>query len=103
MAVASAFEPISRFYDSAAAGFLNILFFPMTALTVLGLGYVRHLFDGFVQPGAMKTGDFDDLADAEEEYLRAFDEINATTDIHDPRSGGLYIGNPFSLQHPGRH
>ncbi|OHT19449.1 hypothetical protein BHE75_01434 [Sphingomonas haloaromaticamans] len=103
MAVASAFEPLSRFYDSAAAGILNILFFPMTALMVLGVGYVRHWIDGFVQAGAMKTGDFADLADAEEEYLRAFDEINATTDIHDPRSGGLYIGNPFSLQHPGRH
>lgn len=103
MAAASMVEPLASFYDGAAAGFLNVLFFPMTALMVLGVGYVRHWLDRFVQPGAIKTGDFADLADDEEEYLRAFDEINATTDIHDPRSGGLYIGNPFSLQHPGRH
>lgn len=102
MAAATAVEPLAKFYDGAAAGFLNVLFFPVTALMVLGVGYVRFWIDGFVRPDAEITADLADLADAQEEYLRAFDEINATTDIHDPRSGGLYIGNPFSLQHPGK-
>lgn len=102
MAVASAFEPISRFYDSAAAGFLNILFFPMTALMVLGVGYAQSWLDGFTRPGASTTTNFADLADVEDEYLRAFEEINATTDIHDPRSGTLYVGNAISPNNGGR-
>jgi hypothetical protein len=106
MAAAFAIEPLARFYDSALAGFLNVLFFPMTALLVLGVGFVRHWIDGFPQRGNGTPPSFAELADIaarEEENDRAFEALNAMTDIHDPRSDGLYIGNPFSLQHPGRH
>jgi len=102
MAGASVIEPLSRFYDSAAAGFLNVLFFPMTALLVLGIGYAQSWLDGFMRPGASTTTNFADLADVEDEYLRAFEEINATTDIHDPRSGTLYVGNAISPNNGGR-
>lgn len=102
-AAATTVEPLAQFYDSSASGFLNVLFFPMTALLVLGLGFARHWLGGFLGPGAGMMAELTELADAESEHVRAFEDLNATTDIHDPRSGGLYVGNPFSLQHPGRH
>jgi len=106
MATAGANEPLARFYDSAAAGFLNVLFFPMTALLVLGVGFVRHWIDGFTRQSGGSVPPDDELAEIaarEEENDRTFEALNAMTDIHDPRSDGLYIGNPLSLQHPGRH
>ncbi len=102
MAAASASEPLAHFYDGALAGFFNVLFFPMTALLVLGVGFARHWIDGFVVIGTDMSADGTEIAAAEEEYLRAFEDLNATTDIYDPRSGGLYIGNPLSFQHPDR-
>lgn len=33
---------LAEFYTSALAGFLNVLFFPMTALLVLGIGFARE-------------------------------------------------------------
>ena len=102
MAAANASEPLARFYDGGAAGFLNVLFFPMTALLVLGVGFARHWIDGYVATGTGMLVDGAEIAAAEEEHLRAFEDLNATTDIYDPRSGGLYIGNPLSFQHPDR-
>lgn len=105
MALSSKVDALAPFYDSATAGFLNILFFPMTALMVLGVGYARYWLAGFP-----KEGDGDPLsedaaarvADLWEQHERGMEDLHATTDIHDPRSGGLYIGNPSSLQHPSR-
>jgi hypothetical protein len=102
MAAAGASEPLARFYDGALAGFLNLLFFPMTALLVLGVGFVRHWIDGFVDSRTGGSADSTEIAAAEDEYVRAFEDLNATIDIYDPRSGGLYIGNPLSFQHPDR-
>jgi len=102
MAAASANEPLERFYDSAAAGFLNVLFFPLTALLVLGVGFARHWVDGFVATGTGMSADGADIAAAEEEYLRAFEDLNATTDIYDPRSGAIYVGNAISPNNGGR-
>ncbi|CCW18779.1 hypothetical protein EBBID32_31340 [Sphingobium indicum BiD32] len=39
---ASSFVPVlADFYASALAGFLNVLFYPITALIVLGVGFAR--------------------------------------------------------------
>src|SRR3546814_7710639 len=51
MAASTRVDALETFYRGALAGYLNILFFPMTALMVLGVGYVRERLDSFVQPG----------------------------------------------------
>jgi len=96
---------LESFYDSAMAGFLNILFFPMTALMVLGVGYVQHWLAEFPLPG--DGGLLPEEAAAGMAYLEAEDafaleEFMARTNIYDPRSGGLFIGTPTSFQHPNR-
>ncbi|MFQ3894796.1 hypothetical protein [Sphingobium sp. R-7] len=106
MAVCTKIAPLEAFYDSAAAGFLNVLFFPMTALLALGVGYVQHWLDRFPTPGDGVPLS-DEAADRAakrmwEEHERGMEDLRAGTDIFDPRSGGLYIGNPLSLQHPNR-
>lgn len=105
MAVSTKIAPLEAFYDSALAGFLNLLFFPMTALVVLGIGYVQHWLAAFP-----KAGDGIPISDEAaakvaklwEEHERGMEDLHAMSDIHNPRSGGLYIGNPLSLQHPSR-
>src|SRR3546814_1690254 len=62
MAASTRVDALETFYRGALAGYLNILFFPMTALMVLGVGYVRERLDSFVQPGDGKP-----LSDEEEE------------------------------------
>ena len=46
--------PLEGFYTSALAGYLNILFFPMMALLILGIGYAQAWFASsdweFVEP-----------------------------------------------------
>jgi hypothetical protein len=51
MATTARVDVLAAFYGGALAGYLNVLFFPMTALMVLGVGYVRERLDGFVGPG----------------------------------------------------
>lgn len=106
MAAATRVSALDVIYGSALAGFLNILFFPMTALMVLGVGYVRERLDGFVG-----TGDGAPLSDEEEEAFyrrRALQEHDrlakrwhAGFDPSDPRSGPLWIGNPMNPTNPG--
>ncbi|MCG2841299.1 hypothetical protein L6Q21_09930 [Sandaracinobacter sp. RS1-74] len=99
MAGATKIEPLDQFYSGALAGYLNVLFFPMTALLVLGFGYAQHWLDAFstTSDRAMPSGnEFDAAKELEEEHERAFEALNATTDIYDPRSGTLYVGNSLS-------
>ncbi|SNS68131.1 hypothetical protein SAMN06295912_11255 [Sphingomonas laterariae] len=105
MAAASVAEPLAGFYESAAAGFLNIVFFPVTALMVLGVGYAQSLLAAFhtqSDSGSLSNETAAAIADLWEEHERGMENLSAAFDIHDPRSGGLYVGNPLSLQHPGR-
>lgn len=106
MAASTKIAPLEAFYDSALAGFLNVLFFPMTALMLLGLGYAQQWVAGFSATGG-STPMSDEAAARTtkrmwEEHERGMEDLRAGTDIFDPRSGGLYIGNPLSLQHPNR-
>src|SRR3546814_1738569 len=51
MAASTKVAPLEIFYDGALAGFLNVLFFPMTALMVLGVGYAQTWLAGFTSQG----------------------------------------------------
>ncbi len=105
MAASTKVAPLEAFYDSAPAGFLNVLFFPMTALMVLGVGFAQHWLATFPKAGdgvPISEETAARVAKLWEEHERGMEDLHAGTDIHDPRSGGLYIGNPLSLQHPNR-
>lgn len=104
MAMATRVDFLAAFYRGAVAGYLNVLFFPMTALMVLGVGYIRERLDEFVG-----QGDGTSLTDEEAmrapqrmwtEHDRAMEDLAATTDMFDPRSGALWIGNPLNPNNP---
>ena len=104
MVASTKVAPLEAFYDSALAGFLNVLFFPMTALLVLGVGYARNWLTDFapVRGGIPLSDDSALVAVLEDDHLRAMEEVSATTDMHDPRSGTLYVGNPISPNNGAR-
>lgn len=94
---------LAPFFESAVAGFINVLFFPPTTLLMLGFGFARAWLDRPLVGDPLSDEDIEAL-----EQMRMEDEEwerlgpHWSVDIYDPRSGGLYIGNPNSLQHPGR-
>ncbi|BAV65366.1 hypothetical protein [Sphingobium cloacae] len=96
MTAASVNEPVARFYDGALAGFLNVLFFPMTALLFLGVGFVRHWIDGFIAVGAGPSSEVGGMAVG---HASEFARLDPSIDIFDPRSGTLYVGNPENQTH----
>lgn len=103
MAASTHIPALESFYGSPLAGFLNILFFPMTALMVLGLGYAQQWLAHFPAGGngvPLSDEGASAVAYLEAEDIRALEEFKGSTDIYDPRSGGLFIGNPLSPQNP---
>lgn len=106
MAASAHMAALESFYDSAFAGFLNILFYPLTALMVLGVGYARAWLAQFPSRAGVSPLRADEtdavVAQLEAEEERAVKAFKARTDMYDPRSGGLYIGTPTSFQHPNR-
>ncbi len=103
-AVSARVDALETFYRGALAGYLNVLFFPMTALMVLGVGYLRERFDNFVgQGGGVPL--FDEETEAErqrvwEEHERMVKRSRAFADPSDPRSGPFWIGNPLNPLNP---
>lgn len=105
MAVSTKVAPLEAFYDSALAGFLNVLFFPMTALMVLGVGYVQHWLAAFSPQGdgvPLSDDARANITGVWEDHDRAMEDLRAGSDIHDPRSGALYVGNPISPNNGAR-
>ncbi|EQB16766.1 MULTISPECIES: hypothetical protein [Sphingobium] len=106
MAASTRSDTLEAFYRGGIAGYLNVLFFPGTALMVLGVGYLRERLDRFVWQGEGMP-----LSDEEEEDLfqtrirqehnRFLDGIGKGTDMFDPRSGPLWIGNPLNPLNAG--
>jgi hypothetical protein len=105
MATTARVDVLAAFYGGALAGYLNVLFFPMTALMVLGVGYVRERLDGFVGPGDGTPLSDEEASDAArriwEDHDRAVKNSRAGFDMLDPRSGLLWIGNPANPNNPG--
>ncbi|WP_239019057.1 hypothetical protein [Sphingobium terrigena] len=99
MAASLKVPPLQDFYASALAGYFNVLFFPMTALMVLGVGYARVVLDRLAEesvPGEPSDHDFGPG--------RRVGAPPPGFDPLDPRSGALWIGNPSNIlrQYP-RH
>ncbi|PKP99001.1 MAG: hypothetical protein CVT74_09200 [Alphaproteobacteria bacterium HGW-Alphaproteobacteria-13] len=91
------------FYNSAAASVLNVAFFPPTALLVLGFGFARAWLDRPLVRDPLSDEEIEELEQMkmeDEEWERL--SPHWSVDIYEPDSGGLYVGNPLSLQHPGR-
>lgn len=105
MAMSTKFALLEVFYDSALAGFLNVLFFPMTVLMVLGVGYAQTWLAGFASQGdgvPLSDDMVARIADLREVHDRAMEDLRAGTDMFDPRSGTLWIGNPISPNNGAR-
>lgn len=97
---------LAPLFETALAGYLNVLFFPMTALLVLGFGFVQAWFDAWGREEGPSLTD-EEIAEIDEMSMddgdwRRLGRPHPSIDIYDPRSGGLYVGNPLSLQHPDR-
>jgi len=85
MAASSFVPPLADFYASGLAGFLNILFYPVTALLVLGVGFARAWLDRIEWGGEGRAMVHEEL------FPRPV--IVPSTDRFDPRSGSLYVGS----------
>lgn len=100
MAATTRSPMLAAFYGGALAGYLNVLFFPITALMVLGVGYVRERLDNFVEPGdgtPLSAEDEEAFIAAQlawEKHNEIMENIGRGSDIFDPRSGPFWIGNP---------
>lgn len=86
MALSSQVPLIADFYGLALAGYLNVLFFPPTALMVLGLEYAREWMGSI------------DWSDEYEPFTlfnrsRGPSGLPFYADELDPRSGPLWIGH----------
>lgn len=106
MAASTKVVSLEAFYDSALAGFLNLLFFPMTALMVLGVGFVRNWLDCFGGSGSGEEVTELDFVHSDpfgdEFNRRRFGQPPPFLDIYDPRSGTRYVGNALSPNNGGR-
>ena len=114
MALSTRIDTLEAFYRGGIAGYLDILFFPMTAVMVLGVGYVRERLDSFIGQGdGVPLSDEEGDAERQrvwEEHERMVERSRAFADPFDPRSGPLWIGNPsnplnpdYIDPHTGRH
>lgn len=105
MAVSMRVDPLESFYSGWIAGYLNVLFFPMTALMVLGVGYVRARLDSFVGQGdgAPLWNEEAQALTAKlhrDEFERMMERSRAYANPMDPRSGPMWIGNPMNPNNP---
>ncbi|PZU07850.1 hypothetical protein [Sphingomonas sp.] len=106
MAASTRIDALEAFYRGGIAGYLNVVFFPGTALMVLGVGYLRERLDRFVgqgEGGPLSDEEEDDLFQMRmrQEQNRFLDGIGKGTDMFDPRSGPLWIGNPLNPLNAG--
>lgn len=88
MAISSRLPLLADFYDLALAGYLNVLFFPPTALMVLGVGYLSEWMGPIDWSGASDLGDDFDFPSLD----RGPSGFPYYADPLDPRSGPLWVG-----------
>lgn len=101
MTVSTRVDFLEPFYRWWIAGYLNVLFFPMTALMVLGVDYVRERLDSFAGQGdGVPLSDEEAQAFAaqlhRDQLERMRERARAYANSMDPRSGPLWIGNPMN-------
>lgn len=106
MAASTRIDTLVAFYRGGIAGYLNVMFFPGTALMVLGVGYLRERLDSFVRQGdGVPLSDEDAQAffaeHSRREHARTMERWRAMSNPMDPRSGPLWIGNPMNPNNPG--
>ena len=106
MAVSMRVDPLESFYRGWIAGYLNVLFFPMTALMVLGVGYVRARLDSLAGQGdgvPLSHEEAQALAAKlhRDQHVRMMEMAREHANPMDPRSGPLWIGNPMNPNNPG--
>lgn len=89
MAISPRIPLLTYFYDLALVGYLNVLFFPPTALMVLGVGYVRERMGPI---DWSRAGDPSDRIYSVNRDLGP-SGIPCHLDPLDPRSGPYWIGN----------
>lgn len=82
MAASSSVPVLADFYASALAGFLNVLFFPITALLVLGVGFARAWLDRIEENGEGRAVMHEEL------FPRSL--YDPYTDPGNPLSGAIY-------------
>ena len=94
---------LAEFYTSALAGYLNMLFFPPTALLMLGFGFARAWLYMWGQDDGPPLTD-EEIAELEEMKMRHEawpdrrpGQPHPAFDIYDPRSGVLFVGNPNGI------
>lgn len=101
MAASLRVEFLATFYDSAFAGFVNVLFFPPLVALILSYGFFKAWlatakFDPDFDPGEQAEAF---LVRRRNRYgpcgmLREFDPL-------DPASGAIWFGNPLNPLNPG--
>lgn len=106
MAASTRVDYLESFYRGGFAGYLNVLFFPMTALMVLGVGYVRERLDSFVGQGdgvplSEEEAEAFFAKRSSHELARTMERWHAQSNPMDPRSGPLWLGNPMNPTNPG--
>lgn len=95
---ASIFEPaLEAFYASAIAGFLNILFYPLTAVFLLGVRFIRAEIDFRIERAVASQRDVELMPF---QIDRQFGRPPPEMDPLDQRSGPLWNGNPLSTLSP---
>lgn len=96
---------LRAFFESAFAGYLNVLFFPFTAVLVLGFGFARAWLDRPLAGDPLSDEEIEELERIriEQETLwNPPNHLRPVGDIHDPFSGTIYIGNPLSPNNGSR-
>jgi hypothetical protein len=97
---------LAAFYDSVLAGYLNMLFFPPTALLGLGLGFASAWLEARPMYGdPLSDEEIDELERIKIEQEMLWDppdHLRPVGDIYDPFSGTIYIGNPLSPNNGSR-
>ena len=91
MAAGGRVQLLGAFFDTAAAGFVTVFFFPPLVAFILSFGFFREWL--VAEPHA----------DFSHETLRGSDGYAPSglqVDPLDPESGAFWIGNPLTPTHP---
>jgi hypothetical protein len=94
---------LSPLFETGLAGYLYVLFFPPTALLVLGFGFIRasiHAW-GRDEGPPLTAGEIEELVEIRRRNKLWPEQrpgyLDPAFDIYDERSGMLFVGNPNGI------